>query len=141
PASPLGTGSLFAGREGAGITDKREGRGGLQPGKPGRRTYGQHAFLVALTIDQDITLNSRKHRCLFSAGKQLLFEPRLPNMLPLTAQYSTVLRMFGNCTPYREVAALKSCPQMTLQEKIMHSLSGVLLRQWQNDILSYWRIK
>src|SRR5438270_2991337 len=117
PAAPLGTGSLFARREGANITDKREGRGGLQPGKPGRRAYSQHTLLVAFTIDQGITLNSGKHRCLLSAGKQLLSELRLPNMRLITAQYSTGLKMFGNCTPSTTSAETKDLVKVALEAK------------------------
>ena len=117
PAAPLGTGSLFARREGADSADKREGRGGLQPGKPGRRAYGQHTLLVALTIDQDITLNSGKHRGLLSAGTQLLSEPRLPNMHLITAQYSIVVKMFGNCTPSTTSAERKVLVEGALEAK------------------------
>src|SRR2546422_543754 len=63
------------------------------------------------------TLNSGKHRGLLSAGTQLLSEPRLPNMHLITAQYSIVVKMFGNCTPSTASAERKVLVEGALEAK------------------------
>ena len=61
PATTLIASAFFASREGAGVTGKREGGGGRQPGKPGGCLHREHLLVFVLLVDQPITSYKRGH--------------------------------------------------------------------------------